>query len=122
MGEVYAGQALGNYNGGILQSLDAETWRAIRSKGGFVEGYVYLTRYLHSHTGFGLDDPNNNDLTVATAQTYNSTFYSNLLWDLGGETKAFRIGLEFTYRQTDYKQGSLSNKGFGVQPQFRWTF
>ena len=87
MGEVYAGQALGNYNGAILQSLDAVTWRAIRSTGGFVEGFVYLTRYLHSHTGFGIDDPNNNDITVATARTYNSTFYSNLLWDLGGRDK-----------------------------------
>ena len=29
--------------GGILQSLDAVTWKAIRSTGGWVEGYVYLT-------------------------------------------------------------------------------
>jgi hypothetical protein len=33
------------------------TWKAIRSTGGFIEGFVYLTRYLHSHTGYGIDDP-----------------------------------------------------------------
>jgi hypothetical protein len=92
--------------GTILQSLDAVTWKAIRSTGGFVEGFVYLTRYLHSHTGYGIDDPNNNDITAVPntlfGRTYNSTFYSNLLWDLGGKKK-FRIGFEFTYCQTDYK-------------------
>ena len=50
-GEAYTGQGLGNYNGGILQSLDAVTWKAIRSTGGWVEGFVYLTPNLHSHTG-----------------------------------------------------------------------
>ncbi len=121
-GEMYTGQGIGNYNGAILQSLDSVTWKPIRSTGGFFEGFVYLTRYLHSHTGIGIDDPNNNNITVAAGRTYNSTLYSNLLWDLGGEEKKFRIGFEFTYRQTDYKDPSLSNKGFGLQPQFRWTF
>ena len=51
-GEVYTGQGLGNYNGAILQSLDAVTWEAIRSTGGWVEGFVYLTPCLHSHTGY----------------------------------------------------------------------
>ena len=40
---MYTGQGLGNYNGAILQSLDAVTWKAIRSTGGLVEGFVYLT-------------------------------------------------------------------------------
>ena len=51
-GEVYTGQGLGNYSGGILQSLDAVTWKAIRTTGGWVEGFVYLTPNLHSHTGY----------------------------------------------------------------------
>ena len=93
---MYTGQGLGNYNGGILQSLDAVTWKAIRTTGGWVEGFVYLTPNLHSHTGIVIDDPNNNDITAIPntlfGRTYNSTFCSNLIWDLGGQ-RTFRIGV-----------------------------
>ena len=50
-GEVYTGQGLGNVAGGIVQTLDEVTWKAIRTKGGWIEGFVYLTPNLHSHTG-----------------------------------------------------------------------
>ena len=121
---MYTGQGLGNYNGGILQSLDAVTWKAIRSTGGWVEGFVYLTPNLHSHTGFGFDDPNNNDITAIPntlfGRTYNSTIYSTLIWDLN---KTFRIAFEATYRKTEYKDPtSLPNEGFGFHTQFQWTF
>jgi hypothetical protein len=126
-GDVYTGQALGNYNGAILQSLDAVTWKAIRSTGGFVEGFVYLTPGLHSHTGIGIDDPNNNDITPVPntlfGRTYNRTVYRTLLWDVN---KKFRLGFEFTYRKIDYKDpistGRLANDGFGFHPRFAWTF
>ena len=123
-GEVYTGQGLGNYNGGILQSLDAVTWKAIRSTGGWVEGFVYLTPNLHSHTGIGIDDPNDNDITAIPntlfGRTYNSTLYSNLIWDLD---KTFRIAFEVTYRKTEYKEPTnLPNEGFGFHTQFQWTF
>jgi hypothetical protein len=123
-GEVYTGQALGNYNGGILQSLDAVTWKPIRTTGGFVEGFVYLTPKLHSHAGYGYDHANKNDITAIPntlfGRTFNSTIYSNLLWDVN---KTFRIAFEATYRHTDYKDPtSLSNEGFGFQTQFQWTF
>ena len=112
-GEVYTGQGLGNYNGAILQSLDAVTWKPIRSTGGWVEGFVYLMPCLHSHTGIGIDDPNNNDITAIPnslfGRTYNSTLYSNLLWDVN---KSFRIAFEATYRQTYYKEPTnLPNEG-----------
>ena len=123
-GEVYTGQALGNYNGAILQSLDAVTWEAIRATGGFVEGFVYLTPYLHSHTGYGVDDADDDDITAIPntlfGRTYNSTFYSNLLWDV---SKKFRIAVEATYRKTEYKEPTnLPNEGFGFHTQFAWFF
>ena len=62
-GEAYTGQALGTYNGAILQTLDAVTWNPIRSKGGWVEGFVYLLPNLHSHTGIGIDETNPADIT-----------------------------------------------------------
>ena len=125
--KLYTGQGLGNYGGGILQSLDAVTWKAIRTKGGWVEGFVYLTPGLHSHTGIFIDDPNDDDITAIPntlfGRTYNSAVYSTLIWDLN---KAYRIAFEATYRKTEYKDpastGRLPNEGFGFHTQFQWSF
>ena len=126
-GELYTGQGLGNYGGGILQSLDAVTWKAIRTKGGWVEGFVYLTPGLHSHTGIFIDDPNDDDITALPntlfGRTYNSALYSTLIWDID---RAYRIAIEATYRKTEYKDptstGRLTNEGFGFHTQFQWAF
>ena len=123
-GEAYTGQALGAYNGAILQSLDAVTWKPIRSTGGYVEGFVYLTPNLHSHTGFGIDDPNDNDITAIPntqfGRTYSSTLWSNLIWDWD---TSHRFAFEVTYRKTEYKEPTnLPNQGFGFHTQYQWTF
>ena len=126
-GELYTGQGVGNYGGGILQSLDAVTWKAIRTQGGWVEGFVYLTPGLHNHTGMFIDNPNDNDITAIPntlfGRTYNSAVYNTLIWDLD---KAYRIAFEAIYRKTEYKDptltGRLPNQGFGFNTQFQWSF
>ena len=123
-GEAYTGQGLGQMTGGILQSLDAVTWKAIRSTGGWVEGFVYLKPNLHSHTGMFIDDVNDDDVTGIPkslfGRTYNSAIWSNVLWDV---TKNYRIAFEVTHRRTEYKEPTnLPNHGFGFHTQFAWTF
>ena len=123
-GEAYTGQGLGQMTGGILQSLDAVTWKAIRSTGGWVEGFVYLKPNLHSHTGMFIDDVNDDDVTGIPkslfGRTYNSAIWSNVLWDV---TKNYRIAFEATHRRTEYKEPTnLPNSGFGFHTQFAWTF
>ena len=87
--------------GGVLQTLDAVTWEAIRSTGGWVEGYVYLTPNLHNHTGIFIDDPNNNDITglpnTLFGRTYNRVFFNTLLWDLGGRRRNSASGWSLPY-------------------------
>ena len=87
-GEVYTGQALGNYNGAILQSLDAVTWEAISATGGFVEGFVYLTPNLHSHTGIGIDEPDVDDMTAVPNTLFERT-YNALQQSALGSDKEF---------------------------------
>jgi hypothetical protein len=48
----------------------------------------------------------------------NDTLFANLIWDV---TKFFRLGLEVTYRQTDYVV-LLNNNGFTVQTQVQFKF
>lgn len=123
MGEVYTGQALGTYNADILQTTNVDTLQGIRSSGGWGEVFAYLTPCLHSHTGFGVDDPLDRDVAdspLAFGRVYNSTIYSNLIWD---PNPAFRVGFEFTWRETNYKAVlNPDNEGAGFHTQFQWSF
>lgn len=115
--ELYTGQGLGTYNGAVLQNINTSTLHAIRSSGGFGEFYVYWTPCLHSHFGYGLDNPLDRDVNNG-GRRKNSTLYANALWDINS---TFRIGLELTYRETTYA-GANSNRGTGVQTQLQWAF
>ena len=123
---MYSGQALGTYNGGILQNINVDTvtpanstLEAIRSSGGWIETFVHWTPCLHSHAGYGIDDPMDRDVSP-TQRTYNSTIFANVLWDVNA---TFRIGFEFTYRKTNYRSALLpDNSGPGFHTQFQWAF
>src|SRR5262249_4728023 len=116
-GEFYVGQGLGTYGAAVLQMINPVTCAPIWSIGGWLELYYYLRPELHTHWGYGIDAPQKADL--ATGQiSRNDTIFANLLWDV---TKALRLGLEVTYRQTDYVV-LLNNQGFTVQTQFQWKF
>ena len=56
-GEVYMGQTLGTYGGGILQDINSVTFRGVHSAGGWCEVYYYLCPdKLHSHIGYSVVD------------------------------------------------------------------
>ncbi len=124
--EFYTGQGLGTYGGGILQNINLDsvtpsdsTLQSIRSSGGWLEAFLYWTPCLHSHVGYGLDDPIDRDLAI-DQRSRNSTAFANLIWDVN---QTFRIGTEFTYRETEYVSPDLlSNEGPGFHTQFQWSF
>lgn len=97
-GELFIGQALGEYNGGVLQSFNPKTYGAIRTRGGWGEVYGYLNDQWHLHTGYGVDAPLRQDL-ASTQIAKNQTFFANLVWDA---SKALQFSFEVDYRQTDY--------------------
>jgi hypothetical protein len=116
-GEVYSGQAMGTYGAGVFQNVNAVTFEPIHATGGWGEIYVYWTSCLHTHTGYGIDDPL--DSEVAPSQiAENSTLFGNVIWDI---SKSFRVALEATVRRTDYET-LLDNDGVGLQSQFQWKF
>lgn len=99
-GEFYYGQAMGEYNGGILQGFNSTNFAEIQSIGGFGEVFCYLTDNLHAHVGYGVDDPRDRQLT-ATQIRRNQTFFTNFVWDL---SKSLQLGFEVDYRKTDFTQ------------------
>jgi len=60
--EAFVGEAIGTYNMGIGQSLEANGFNAIRTVGGWGELWCKLTGNLTLRGGYGIDDPRNEDL------------------------------------------------------------
>jgi hypothetical protein len=117
-GELFTGESLGTYMGGILQNVNRDNFLGIRSSGGWIEVYYYLCPdCVHTHIGYGIDDPRDADVAIGQA-IRNETYFANLLWDV---TRHFRLGAEFTYRRTEYK-GLPNNEGFGIQTQVQLKF
>jgi hypothetical protein len=116
-GEIFTGQALGTYGGGILQNVNSVTFEGIQATGGWAEIYFYCNPCLHTHWGFGIDDPLDADLAPGQI-ALNETFFANLIYDV---TKSFRLGFELTLRDTHYVT-LPDNDGVGAHWQMQWKF
>jgi hypothetical protein len=116
-GELFTGQTLGTYNAGVLQNINADTLEGIESSGGWIELFTYWTQCVHSHLGYGIDDPQDSDV-VLTGRTRNETYFANTLWDIN---PTFRVGFELTWRETQYR-ALPDNDGVGFHTQFQWAF
>ena len=98
-GELFTGEALGTYLGGIAQSINPVTLEPIQSRGGWGELYYYWTCRLHSHVAYGLDDPVDGDV-AAGGRIYNQFYFANIMYDV---TKKFCLGFEVGQLKTLYK-------------------
>ena len=117
-GEFYTGQTLGSYTAGILQNVNSTTFTGVHTTGGFVEVYYYICpEKLHTHVGYGIDDPLDRDLAPGQP-IRNDTYFGNLIWDV---SKHLRLGWELTYRKTAYTLFH-NNEGFGAQAQVQLKF
>lgn len=116
-GELFIGQGLGEYNGGVLQSFNSKTLGAIRARGGWGEVYCYFTDKLHLHTGYGIDAPLRQD-PAPTQFARNQTYYANMVWDA---SQVLQVSFEVDYRQTDYI-GFKNANGLVFLTQMLWRF
>jgi hypothetical protein len=98
-GECFVGENLGAFLGGIGQGVDPVTGNTIRSVGGWFEVWYDWTCRLHSHVGYSVDDPNNNDLHLASEKSYNQFYYGNLMYDLSANCL---VGMEVSSWKTLY--------------------
>lgn len=115
--EVFTGQGLGTYGAAVFQTVNSVTGQPIHATGGWLELYYYLTECVHTHGGFGIDDPADSELS-ASQISLNRTIFANLIWDV---TKSLRVAGELTFRDTNYLT-LTDNDGVGFQTQFQWRF
>ena len=97
--EVFTGENLSSFLGGIGQGIDTTTLDTIRSSGGWFEVWYDWTPRLHSHVGYSVDDPNDQDLVTASARKYNQFYFGNITYDW---TKSFLVGFEVSSWRTLY--------------------
>jgi hypothetical protein len=116
-GEVYVGQALGNYLGTIMQTTKGENDKEIRSMGFWVEAAYYWKKNLQSRFGYGQDECNKEDL-LGNGVWKNSTYFGNVIWDIN---KTISTGIELTHKSTQYL--SLNdNQGMTYMWMFQYSF
>lgn len=97
-GEFFTGENLSPFLGGIGQGICALRRSGIRSTGGWLDVTYKLTGRWRVVAGWGVDDPNNNDLVVG--RTYNQFIFANTSFDV---TKALVTGFEVTSWRTLYQ-------------------
>ncbi len=97
-GEFYKGQAMGSYFGGSGQSVNLDTFEAIRAQGGWAEAWFYLTPKLHTHWGGGIDAPLQGDVGINQRQR-NQFVFGNLIWDVN---RSLQLGFEVSRYATDW--------------------
>jgi hypothetical protein len=96
-GEFFTGYNLSNYMGGILQGIDRVTHSGIHATGGWIDVYFDWTPALHTHCGFAIDDPLDQDMT--SGRVRNQMLFTNVIWDA---TKNLQFGLEVDIWETHY--------------------
>ena len=101
-GELFHGEAVGNYLGGITQIVNPFTFDAVRTTGGWGEVYVYWADDLHSHFGYGVDHPDEDDLSPGLPSR-NAFAFANLIFDV---TSNFEVGFEIGRWDTEYVRNS----------------
>ncbi len=104
-GEVYTGQALGTYGGGISQSLNVLDGAPIRSTGGWGEVYVKPGPKAMASVGYGIDAPLEEDLAPFN-RARNEYYFGAVFYDV---TRFLNIGAEVDYRRTAYMLPSTDN-------------
>ncbi|WP_456430825.1 hypothetical protein [Thermosulfuriphilus sp.] len=72
----------------------------IDAVGGYIELELFLSPKLVTHFGWGIDNPDNDDLFgVSGARLQQQMYYANFLYRI---TKEFAVGAEYMYIRADY--------------------
>jgi len=97
-GEFFIGQLLGDYSGGIFQTVDPVKKVPIRARGGWVQVTQLIGRRWVLHAGFGTDDPFDQDLAPNERRNNTEVFGNAFFRIVGG----LRLALELSYWATQW--------------------
>jgi len=97
-GTLWMGANLDTYYGGIGQGINIVKKTAIAAKGFWVQVMTDPTEHLNWNLGYGLDDPDDDDLNSGN-RARNTTIFTSLYYKL---TTAVTVGVEYINMTTAY--------------------
>ena len=100
-GTLWSGKNLDSYYAGVLQGVNLTQGTAVAATGGWLEGVYELNDRLSFGLGYGIDNPDNGDLSLATARTLNQRYFASVFYKL---TSSLMIGGEYSVIKTDFKE------------------
>lgn len=98
-GELFTGENLDTYFGGICQGVNTTDLEEIRSQGGWVAASLGPWSKWSFNVGAGVDDVNADDVQTG-GRTFNSAVFGNVLYSW---TKHTQAGFELSRWNTNYK-------------------
>ena len=116
-GEYFLGQLLGDYSGGIFQTVDPVKQVPIRARGGWVQVTQQLGTRWTLHAGFGTDDPFDQDVASAERKT-NTEVFGNALFRI---VAGLRVGLELSWWATQWVDNPTAT-AFRVETAVLYAF
>lgn len=112
-GEVYSGQALGEYSGAVGNTVNPATRGEISGEGGWLQAAFQARPDLRLNLGYGRDAARRTELTAGSLAR-NETAFANVFWT---PDPRWRLGGETTWRKTGYLRpggGLLTNDGVSL--------
>lgn len=97
-GELWTGENLSDFRGGIGQGVNVATGEEIASEGGWTELGIDISEVYSFYTGYTLDDPDDEDLFPG-ARSENYAWYVVNRFQLG---PAFLLGVDYLNWTTEF--------------------
>jgi hypothetical protein len=118
--ELFTGENLDDYWGGIGQGVNRDTLKSIRTRGGWAALRYSASPETTLSLGAGMDDPNDDDLPKPTAtlsvRTLNETQFISVTHRI---TPNFTLGSQLSRWRTDYKN---QQEGDAIRAQTSVTY
>ncbi len=118
--ELFTGENLSAYLGGIGQGVNTTTNREIGSTGGWLAAELGPWDKWRFNLGLSIDDVDNDDLNGISGdkRTYNRSIFGNVIYSLNTNTM---IGFELSHWHTEYKNAS-DGDSLRAQTSFIYKF
>lgn len=98
-GEVWTGENLGDFRGGIGQTINTGTGEEIAAMGGWAELVFTASARSKFHVGASIDDPDDEDIPTAKPER-NFVAYAGTVYDWAS---GLRTGFDVLHWETDWK-------------------
>lgn len=120
-GELFTGENLSAYLGGIGNGVNTVLGREISSSGGWVAASLTPRPKWNFNFGIGVDDPKSGDLagmSATDARDYNRSIFGNAIYSISKNTE---VGFELSQWHTEYR-GAGNADAIRAQTSFIYKF